>query len=54
MENPVLQLSCETKQAGGLTIHHENCNTNNVVSSSIVLFIIGMPVLIEGVTSVII
>ena len=35
MGNPVLQLSCETKQTGGLTIRHENCNTNNAVSSSL-------------------
>ena len=35
MGNPVVQLSCETKQTGGLTIRHENCNTNYTVSSSI-------------------
>ena len=35
MGNPVLQLSCETKQIGGWTIRHENCNTNYTVSSSI-------------------
>ena len=35
MENPVLQLGCESKHTGGLTIRHENCNPNNAVSSSI-------------------
>ena len=35
MRNPVVQLSCETKQTGGLSIRYENCNTNYTVSSSI-------------------
>ena len=34
MGNPVVQLSCETKQTGGLTIRHENCNTKHIVPSS--------------------
>ena len=35
MGNPVVQLSCETKQTGGLTIRHENCNTKHTVPSSV-------------------
>ena len=34
MGNPVVQLSCETKQTGGITIRHENCNTKHIVPSS--------------------
>ena len=33
MEDPVLQLSCETKQTGGSTIRHEQDNTRYAVSS---------------------